>query len=477
MPVQARWSWEDFSTEGLFDSEESRNNFSIEGGRAYSAGLTRITYGNEDYQNYATSVQTHTERVDLQQNFIMGRRAQLSTALYWLDQNVFGRRLNKRATTNLRMFFPANLSTMTRASVYTIEEPTGDTERLEAEMSVDHELYESLDTRLWAYGFREDNPDGRVERRDLLASLKYRKQVPFGSIRYGFSLKDVRQDNNLSMAELSVFDAAFTFPLDDRITLPETDIIVESIRVVDQAGVVPFTISLDYTVEVIGRQVNILRVPTGQIPRDATVLISYRYEVEGGGTGGYRDYQHQVGADFPAGFRVDYARGTTDPRYLSGLQQEGIFSGDLHRWDLRWQRGVFDVHYRNLDEVLNGRRNEEERTEAALRSRTSSGIALIARGMVGWTRYDEGPRLEFRNVMVSAQRDRGRSFSVGADAYLGWEELDSGNRNTAELNLRGEFRYGPNLLRGKVQYIRSDADALGLQEDTGVRVEFERKIR
>ncbi len=477
MPIQARWSWEDFSTEGLFESQESRDNFSIEGGRSYTSGLTRITYGNEDYQNYATAVQTHTERLDLQQNVVMGQRAQLSAALYWLEQDVFGRRVNKRATSNLRMFFPANVSTMTRTSVYRIEEPTGTTERLEAEMSVDHELYESLDTRLWAYGFREDNPDGRVERRDLLASLRYRKRVPFGKIRYGFSLKDVRQDNDLEMAERSVFDAPFTFPMDDRIALPESDIIVESIRIVDEAGVVPFVPSVDYTVEVIGRQVNILRVPTGQIPRNATVLVSYRFLVEGGGTGGYRDYQHRVGVDLPAGIQVDYARGVTDPRHLSGNQQEGVFSGDLHRWDVRWQRSVFDLHYRNEDEVLNGRRNEEERAEAAVRSRTSSGIALIARGMIGWTRYDNGPRLTFRNVMFSTQWSRSRGFSVGADTYFGWEELDSGDRNTAELNLRGEFRYGPNLLRGRVQYVRSNADALGLQEDTGIRVEFERSIR
>lgn len=145
-----------------------------------------------------------------------------------------------------------------------------------AEIALNHQLFESLTSSVFTGGRIEDSI---YQRRDVFLrgfSIYYRKKIPTGSINFDYYRND--EDSRFtSHSDIVSTSETYRFDFSDTINIVQVGIEVDSIKITDPAFSLVYILDVDYQVHVIDNAIIITRLPGGNIPEGAAVVVYYSY--------------------------------------------------------------------------------------------------------------------------------------------------------------------------------------------------------
>jgi len=175
-------------------------------------------------------------------------------------------------------------------------------------------------------GFTSDEYYGRI-------GVDYRKNVPYGVLSAGVSYGRDDQTNNAGPQGTRIRNEPHSFNDPAPVVLNHQNIIISSIIVRDDAGIIVFTEGLDYTVQDFGTRVEIRRVLGGRINNGDTVLLDYDLNSEGSDKTTTDSFGFNIRYTFNEGlfknFAV-YARYFEQLQNVNGLASSTRIADDIH---------------------------------------------------------------------------------------------------------------------------------------------------
>ncbi|MFC2155949.1 hypothetical protein ACFLRB_05630 [Acidobacteriota bacterium] len=142
--------------------------------------------------------------------------------------------------------------------------------------ALNHRLFESLNSSVFLGGRIEDS---LYQRRDVFLkgfTVNYRKKIPTGSLNIDYHLEG--EDSRFtSHGDIVTTGETYHFDFSDTIQIVQVGIDVESIRISDPTFSLVYIADVDYQAHVIENAVIITRLPGGNIPEGAAVVVYYSY--------------------------------------------------------------------------------------------------------------------------------------------------------------------------------------------------------
>jgi hypothetical protein len=156
------------------------------------------------------------------------------------------------------------------------------TDLYDANVSVSHRLYSSLDSTLILSGNFQDASFGDIGETGAMIHENYTKQLG-GWGRLGIGLSPYTRVRFTRPSEDTAFVTGERVVVPDivPVELRQQDIDTSIIVVTSTDGAITYQEGIDYTIRVIGRRTEIERILSGTIPAGGLVLIDYEYALEG----------------------------------------------------------------------------------------------------------------------------------------------------------------------------------------------------
>jgi hypothetical protein len=186
--------------------------------------------------------------------------------------------------------------------------------------TVEHRLFESLVSQLYAFYQRQDF-DGSpvIDRWAVQANFDYRKKNPWGELLMHFLTRYQQEDRSGSVRRIAVDDERRTFRDPEPIVLNQPNIDPATILVVSEDRITVYQSGRDYRVRDFADRTELERVPTGLIADGQTVLINYQFEFGS-------DYKLDS-INYNFGVRQDFAFGLS-PYYRLRWQDQSLSPSD-----------------------------------------------------------------------------------------------------------------------------------------------------
>ncbi len=138
-----------------------------------------------------------------------------------------------------------------------------------------HQLYKSLTSSLY-YNFDDVKSTSYDEQRKIWGGgLRYTKKIPGGVLNLNYEVSRRQTQRKNESVVLHIFEEEHVLEDGKVILLQYPYVIKETIVVKDEQGIVIYQENIDYIVIERGDFIEIQRLPGGQIPPGATVLIDY----------------------------------------------------------------------------------------------------------------------------------------------------------------------------------------------------------
>lgn len=142
--------------------------------------------------------------------------------------------------------------------------------------SIEHKLFKSLDTKLFAEYNQLDHTSYKETNDKLGGSVRYTKQLPTGGLLSLYYMYNMYHQD-MSSIPTSLFISNEEYALSDNqiVLLKRPNVELNTIVVKDYTGAIIYQKDLDYIIIDKKPYVEIRRVPGGLIPDNATVYIDY----------------------------------------------------------------------------------------------------------------------------------------------------------------------------------------------------------
>ena len=195
--------------------------------------------------------------------------------------------------------------------------------------TVEHKLYESLVSELFAYGQIQDYESGlEISRLGIQPSLDYRKTNPWGILLANYLFRAQTEEREGSGQDFEVINERLTFHDPEPAVLSNTNVVIGSIFITAEDRTTLYRAGEDYRVSVVGDRVEIERVPTGRILDGQTVEVDYTWEVSGDLTLDTLTHNFQIRQNFDMGLQPYYRLRKQDqdvtPKDSTGVVTEDI---------------------------------------------------------------------------------------------------------------------------------------------------------
>jgi len=157
-------------------------------------------------------------------------------------------------------------------------EVSGQVQRLaQGRATIRHELFDSLVTTASIGASRVDLPNDNFTRDeyDGAFGLEYTKRVPFGRLDASAALAGLRVDESERGSIIRIFDAPRVLNSGVPALLIGNTILEDSIVISDLSGSIFYVDGLDYSSTAFTDRVELLRIITGSIFENQTVLVDY----------------------------------------------------------------------------------------------------------------------------------------------------------------------------------------------------------
>ncbi len=193
----------------------------------------------------------------------------------------------------------------------------------------EHRLYDSLVSQFHGFGQWQEFKSGLdVKRYGAQVSLDYRKKNRWGTLFANYQGRAQREDRQGGEQLIEVLDERHTFVDPMPNILSNTRIQTSTIFVTADDRTTTFISGRDFTVRLIGDQIELERVPTGRILDGQTVLVDYLFQVGGSFILDTVSHQFSIRQDFSMGLEPYYRFIKQDqsvtPPSVSGVTPEDI---------------------------------------------------------------------------------------------------------------------------------------------------------
>lgn len=193
--------------------------------------------------------------------------------------------LNELKSTDWSEFllWKPGLALSLRLNYQVSDDESGNLSRQDQKMGIqiEHRLYESLTSRIQLRDRQTDYDQGQENEWGWLLGFAYRKKLPRDSLfNLGYSYHYQETDRKVQGSIFFVVAEPLTVDLFGRNVLANYDLVSESIVVQNEERTTTYQLGVDYLVEQLGRETEII-IPAGSlIAPDDTVSVDYQYNID-----------------------------------------------------------------------------------------------------------------------------------------------------------------------------------------------------
>jgi len=182
-----------------------------------------------------------------------------------------------------------------------------------------HKLYESLLSSLEIFNTSFGFSRGKQVDKGGELRFNYQKSTFFGRIEGGYSARYLEEWQNFLENVATVIKENHQFTPGVPLFLDRQFIKPETIEIWDDRGVILYEEGIDYLVRAFNSYTEIIRLPGGSIPENASVLVSYDFEVDPSLSYKTITDQWNVGVNVKNHVIVTYRKKLSDQSVLSGV--------------------------------------------------------------------------------------------------------------------------------------------------------------
>ncbi|MDH3916692.1 MAG: hypothetical protein OEU25_00805, partial [Rhodospirillales bacterium] len=271
-------------TEGFRDFTDTSYSGSIdtrhETDRSRTFLRSEYIFQDRDFENTQATVERLL--VNARNTYQLTEDARLSSTIFGQmnsteDTTIDFKTKSVSAAENLFLQHSPNFSSDHEARLDWRDEDDFYSRTIRGTSSLNHQLYENLNTRLRFDVTDENFSGGKRNTYEGDLDFRYRRRIPWGAVilRNGYR---VRLEDDESKAPFrNVSDEPHVLVGTTPSFLDNVDVDVDSIVVTGLGGVPLYVEDVDYEVQSFGDSVAIARISTGSIPSGATVLVTYRF--------------------------------------------------------------------------------------------------------------------------------------------------------------------------------------------------------
>jgi hypothetical protein len=431
---------------------ERRNTYEYTGERFTATDQVLLRFRDEDVadDSFPASSDYHVREASA----LIGRRfgpyleKNLRGSVRWFDRSGDSDYGSLSGSGTFDWAITDTLRTLAQYDYNRFEAGVFDSTEHSGSISLNHELYQSLQTRWSAFATRSERDDGGRLITGTTLDLAYRKKLPWQSqltadLRGGYRY----QDNDFRSGLISVRSEALTVNAFAGNLLANPRVDPATIRVFAGPSGPPLVEGLDYEIDVIGDRVAINVFPGGLIGLGDVLAVDYEFLVNASATTGTVDYSVGVGwSNEWLLIRFDRSRQNESLIAGSGTEQLQDSTRDNLRLELSWSSPSFEID----GGVELGRERSEtfDYDEIAflqsLRWRPTQRLDLLL--------YAREARRDFvlparRNDLLAA--GGATTWTLGSSGqlrfyaeYRSYQDTLSRDQVDIETGIRGQLRFG-----------------------------------
>jgi len=312
--------------------------------------------------------------------------------------------------------------------------------------TVEHKLYESLVSQLFAYAQQQDFDSGlNIIRFGMQPNFDYRKKNPWGALLADYNVRIQREDRSGGTLDMEVTDETRTFQDPDPITLDNPNIVLSSIFITAEDRTTAYHEGRDYRLRRVGDGVEIERVPTGHIQDGQAVLVDYVFVLGGDFTVDTITHSFALRQNFTFGlspyYRLRKQDQTLTPPEATGITPEDITA---HTIGTEFKRGPLRLtaEYEDHDSTIIPFKATRLSAEVTHKFDSGGTARLKAR----WTDMQRsGPQnrdTEFFTAEGRYRQTLAKALTVeGAVLYRARKDTLSGDDKGVDVDLALEWLY------------------------------------
>ncbi len=493
MPTSLQFNSTDVKLDPLDDAEEPgrQQNTSLRFDTSYrfsDYSVLSFTYDRRTVEERPFDLQYDSDELTLEHRWDFGNRHRhrLESELNYFDQRGtfdiqrtrWRETLRLSHTDSLRSWYRLEVMDRSQGSLSGVEP----IQELSYYLSgtVEHQLYESLVSRLFGFWQLQDYERGlEITRLGFQPSFDYRKKNAWGTLLADYTYRFQTEDRTGSGLDLEIVDERGTFRDPEPIVLSNRNIRAGSLFITSEDRLTVYRSGEDYRVRIVGDRMEIERVPTGRILDGQTVLIDYVAML--GGDFRLDTTNHTLGLrhDFKFGLSPYYRHRRQDqdltPSNSTGVQPEDIRANIV---GTEYQKGPirllaeFEDHKSNINPYealrLSADWTHNIRNAGTMRLRTR------------WVDIDRGGRQDRQTTLLTVEgryRQRvGEYLTVeGAAMYRQEDDSVSGDDQGVDVDLSLEWIIRDTELRITYEFGRFEDDFAENKNQT-LYVQFRRRF-
>lgn len=329
--------------------------------------------------------------------------------------------------------------------------------------TVEHKLYESLISQLFAFGQFQDFDNGlEITRLGIQPSLDYRKKNPWGILLANYQFRFQTEDRQGAGQGFEVINERITFNDPDPAVLSNSNVAISSIFITAEDRATLYRAGEDYRVTRVGDRIEIERVPTGRIADGQTVEVDYTWEISGDLTLDTTTHNFQIRQNFDMGLQPYYRLRKQDQE-ITPADATGVVPEDItaHIVGSEFRRGPVRLlaEYEDHDSTINP--YEAIRLSGDFTQRV--GRDGTARLRTRWVNIDRtgdiARRTEFFTIEGRHRQRVGKYLTLeGAVLYRTEDDSLSGPDEGVDVDLSLEWLIRETELRVTYEYGRFEDD-------------------
>ncbi|MCB2219978.1 MAG: hypothetical protein KQI35_06240 [Bacteroidetes bacterium] len=239
-----------------------------------------VSYSHDNYIRKETNIEARQNIVDfieLNSNvaFDAQKNYNLSTIISHLDQYGADDLKRFQVYTNLVFKLPQNFRLLGNYNFSDNQYPLYKLKQHRAKLDLGHQLFKSLKTNIYAE--YANNSHSLYREIDYRAGfyINYTKKIPTGVLNIGYHYYNREFIRESGPVSLKVINEEHILSDDEILLLNKPSVDPESIVVKDLTGTIIYQVDFDYLIFEQNDYIEIKRIPGGEIPNNAAILVDY----------------------------------------------------------------------------------------------------------------------------------------------------------------------------------------------------------
>lgn len=227
------------------------------------------------------------------------------------------------------------------------------TDSVLASATLQHQLYENLETTINVEGRQDDTSDGEIDVIDSDLGFRYTRKLPIGMLNITNGYNYRLEDSDIDAVISQVIDEPVVTQGTQLLFLDKLAIDVTSIVVTDITAVIIYVEGIDYVVTQVGSSVAIQPTLFGGIADGQTLLVSYSFAAQAPFKLGRKGLRFGVSVQLWNALRLFYNYGRTREDLISGTRPSELADDTIQRAgaQFKWRWSTTYVEFLDQDTV------------------------------------------------------------------------------------------------------------------------------